>query len=72
MYLSANHIFHARTKHVEIDFHFVREKVSSGAFQVQYIPTKDQIADIMTKGLTSLRFQFLRDKLKVHAHDPSA
>ncbi|GKE24856.1 retrovirus-related pol polyprotein from transposon TNT 1-94 [Tanacetum coccineum] len=50
-YLSANPIFHARIKHVEIDYHFVREKVAQGDLQVQHISTYDQIADIFTKPL---------------------
>ncbi|XP_019171187.1 PREDICTED: uncharacterized protein LOC109166752 [Ipomoea nil] len=54
-----------RTKHVEIDYHFVRDKVASGAFQVNFISTKDQVADIFTKPLPALRFTGLRDKLNV-------
>jgi len=64
-YLSANPVFHARTKHVEVDFHFVREKVARGQLAVQFISTDDQIADVFTKPLPTPRFQFLRDKLQV-------
>ena len=42
-------LFHARTKHIEIDFHFVREKVASGALDVRFIASGDQLADIFTK-----------------------
>ncbi|KAK1412849.1 hypothetical protein QVD17_34395 [Tagetes erecta] len=63
-YLSANHVFHARTKHVEIDFHFVREKVAQGKLAVQFISTQDQIADVFTKALPSQRFLLLRSKLQ--------
>ncbi|KAK1420567.1 hypothetical protein QVD17_22267 [Tagetes erecta] len=64
-YLSANPVFHARTKHVEVDFHFVREKVSRRELSVQFISTKDQIADVFTKPLASQRFLLLRSKLQV-------
>ncbi|KAJ0615754.1 putative RNA-directed DNA polymerase [Helianthus annuus] len=64
-YLSANPVFHARTKHVEVDFHFVREKVAKGKLSVQFISTDDQIADIFTKPLSSQQFAHLRSKLQV-------
>jgi hypothetical protein len=50
-YLSANPIFHARTKHIEIDYHFVRERVSSKLLDIKFISTKDQVADGFTKAL---------------------
>ena len=59
-FLTANLIFHARTKHIEIDFHFVREKVLVGALKVQFISTQYQLADIFTKALGRDSF----DKLK--------
>ncbi|KAD4178801.1 hypothetical protein E3N88_27392 [Mikania micrantha] len=64
-YLSANPVFHARTKHVEVDFHFVREKVAQGQLSAQFISTHDQIADVFTKALPTDRFTVLKSKLQV-------
>jgi hypothetical protein len=64
-YLSANPVFHARTKHVEVDFHFVREKVAQRKLLVQFMKTDDQIADVFTKALPAQRFLLLRSKLQV-------
>ncbi|UYV65651.1 hypothetical protein LAZ67_3004955 [Cordylochernes scorpioides] len=52
--------FHKRTKHIEVRHYFVREKYQEGIFNVEHISGKDQVADIMTKGLPKPRFQMLR------------
>ncbi|KAM2479128.1 hypothetical protein PS1_002899 [Malus domestica] len=49
--LCANPVFHTRIKHLDIHFHFVREKVQKKDLLVQYVPTDDQTADVFTKGL---------------------
>lgn len=63
--LASNPIMHARSKHIEIDVHFIRDQVLKGQITVAYVPTADQIADCLTKSLTHSRFNFLRDKLGV-------
>jgi hypothetical protein len=63
--LASNPVHHARTKHIEVDYHFVREKVINGDILIKYISTLDQIADIFTKGLSTARFTFLKSKLLV-------
>jgi hypothetical protein len=64
-YLTANPAFHARTKHIEIDFHFVRDRVASKTLFVRFISTKDNLADIFTKPTASYHFSLMRTKLNV-------
>ncbi len=44
-------MFHARTKHIEVHYHFIREKVLAGEIDLIYVSTEDQVADIFTKVL---------------------
>jgi hypothetical protein len=53
--LSENPVFHKRSKHIDIKYHFIRERVASNEIKVQYVPTEDQLADLLTKGLSKQR-----------------
>ena len=61
--MASNPVFHARTKHIELDYHFVREKVALGSHRVCYIPSVDQPADLLTKPLHKHRHSLLTHKL---------
>jgi hypothetical protein len=69
VYMSANPVHHRRTKHVELDIHFVRERVALGEFRVLHVPTRQQLADIMTKGLSTDVFNEFRSSLCVSKTD---
>jgi hypothetical protein len=65
IYLSTNLVQHQHTKHVEIDLHFVRERVAAGDVRVLCVPTTLQFADIFTKGLPSSVFLDFRSSLNI-------
>ena len=69
IYMSENPIQHQRTKHIEIDIHFVREKVQRGQIRVLHVPSRYQLADIFTKGLPSVLFRDFRSSLSIR-HTP--
>ncbi|CAH9140198.1 unnamed protein product [Cuscuta epithymum] len=65
VYLSGNPVQHQRTKHIEMDIHFVREKVSRGQIRVLHVPSRHQYADIFTKGLPRILFEEFRTSLSI-------
>ena len=58
-------MFYAKTKHIEIDCHFVREKIANKQIKVRYVPTEQQVADLITKPLVVSHFCILREKLMI-------
>ncbi|RVW55533.1 Retrovirus-related Pol polyprotein from transposon RE2 [Vitis vinifera] len=55
LHIASNPVFHERTKHIEVDCHFIREKIASGCIATSFVNSNDQLADIFTKSLRGLR-----------------
>ena len=65
VHLTANPTYHKRSKHFELDYHYVRERVALGALVVRHVPAYLQLADIFTKSLPYAAFDDLRFKLGI-------
>ncbi|XP_050946899.1 secreted RxLR effector protein 161-like [Cucumis melo] len=65
VYLAENPVFHARTKHVEVHYHFIREKVLQEEIEMKPIKTEDQIADIFTKDLPATKHTEFLQQLRM-------
>ena len=70
--ISLNPVQHDRTKHVEVDRHFIKEKVEKRIICMTYVPTQDQTAYIFTKGLIRQKFDDFLNKLDmINIYDPT-
>ena len=58
-------VFHDKSKHIEIKYHYIRDMVQRGAVKLLYVATEEQIADVLTKPLARLKFEYFRERLGV-------
>ena len=65
LFLTQNPVSHKRAKHIDLDYHFVRELVTSGKLLTMFVPTKLQVADIFTKSLPRHQFEQFRHMLRL-------
>jgi len=61
--LAKNPVFHGRSKHIRIKYHFIRDCLEDGSIKADHIPTTDQLADILTKSLGRSRFLEMRKRI---------
>ena len=60
MELGKNPVYHQRSKHIDTRYHYIRSKIADGTFNLEYVPSKENYADIFTKPCTSLALRKFR------------
>ena len=63
LHIASNPIFHERTKHIQVDYHFIRKKIALGCVATSFVNLNDQLTDIFTKSLRGPRIKYICNKL---------
>ena len=63
--LSKNLVFHDKSKHIKVRYHYIRDIVEKGVVKLQYLATDEQVADVLTKPLSKVKLEYFREKLGV-------
>ena len=63
--MSKNPVFHDKSKHIKIKYHYIKDMVQRGAMKLQYVAMDEQLDDVLTKPLARLKFEYFREKLGV-------
>ena len=64
--IAKNPVYHAHTKHIAVRHHFLREKYASGELSLEYVPTGNQVADVLTKGLAREKHKCFISGMGIH------
>jgi hypothetical protein len=67
-----NPVFHDRSKHIEIRYHYIYDMVQRGALKLLYVSTYEQVVDVLTKPLSHVKFEHFQDNLGIVLKGPSS
>ena len=70
--LSEHPVFHEMSKHIEIKYYFIQDKVQEGEVKLEYIPTNEQTTNILTNPLSRINFAYFREKMGIAEITPLA